>query len=26
VSEQNQAFQQEYAQSGTSAWSSYDGC
>ena len=26
VSEQNQAFQQEYAQSGTSAWSAYDGC
>ena len=26
VSEQNQAFAQEYAQSGTSAWSAYDGC
>jgi resuscitation-promoting factor RpfC len=26
VAEQNQAFQQEYAQSGTSAWSAYDGC
>ena len=26
VSEQNAAFQQEYAQSGTSAWSAYDGC
>jgi resuscitation-promoting factor RpfC len=26
VSEQNQAFQQEYAQSGSSAWSAYDGC
>jgi resuscitation-promoting factor RpfC len=26
VAEQNQAFQQEYAQSGTSAWSPYDGC
>jgi LysM repeat protein len=26
VAEQNQAFQMEYAQSGTSAWSAYDGC
>lgn len=26
VAEQNQAFEQEYAQSGTSAWSAYDGC
>ena len=26
VAEQNQAFAQEYAQSGTSAWSPYDGC
>ena len=26
VAEQNQAFQQQYAQSGTSAWSPYDGC
>jgi hypothetical protein len=26
VAEQNQAFQQEYAQSGSSAWSAYDGC
>ena len=26
VAEQNQAFRQEYAQSGTSAWSPYDGC
>jgi hypothetical protein len=26
VAEQNQAFQQQYAQSGTSAWSAYDGC
>jgi len=26
VAEQNQAFQQEYAQGGTSAWSPYDGC
>jgi hypothetical protein len=26
VAEQNQAFQQEYAQSGGSAWSPYDGC
>jgi resuscitation-promoting factor RpfC len=26
VAEQNQAFQQEYAQSGTSAWAPYDGC
>jgi resuscitation-promoting factor RpfC len=26
VAEQNQAYQQEYAQSGTSAWSPYDGC
>jgi len=26
VAEQNQAFQQEYAQSGGSAWSAYDGC
>lgn len=26
VAEQNQAFQQEYAQSGTAAWGPYDGC
>jgi hypothetical protein len=26
VAEQNQAFQQEYSQSGGSAWSPYDGC
>jgi hypothetical protein len=26
VAEQNQAFQQQYAQSGSSAWSGYDGC
>jgi hypothetical protein len=26
VAEQNQAFQQEYAQGGTGAWSPYDGC
>jgi resuscitation-promoting factor RpfC len=26
VAEQNQAFQQQYAQSGTAAWASYDGC
>jgi resuscitation-promoting factor RpfC len=26
VAEQNAAFQEEYAQSGSSAWSSYDGC
>jgi hypothetical protein len=26
VAEQNQAFQQQYAQSGTAAWSPYDGC
>ena len=26
VAEQNQAFAQEYAQSGTSAWAPYDGC
>jgi len=26
VAEQNQAFQQEYAQSGASAWAPYDGC
>jgi soluble lytic murein transglycosylase-like protein len=26
VAEQNQAFAQEYAQSGTSAWAAYDGC
>jgi LysM repeat protein len=26
VAEQNQAFQQEYAQGGTSAWAPYDGC
>lgn len=26
VAEQNQAFQQEYDQSGTSAWGPYDGC
>jgi hypothetical protein len=26
VAEQNQAFQQEYAQSGTAAWAPYDGC
>jgi resuscitation-promoting factor RpfC len=26
VSEQNAAFQKEYAQSGGSAWSAYDGC
>jgi len=26
VSEQNQAFQQEYAQGGASAWAPYDGC
>ena len=26
VAEQNQAYQQEYAQSGGSAWSAYDGC
>jgi LysM repeat protein len=26
VAEQNQAFSQEYAQSGTAAWSPYDGC
>ena len=26
VAEQNQAFQQQYAQSGGSAWSAYDGC
>jgi resuscitation-promoting factor RpfC len=26
VSEQNAAFAQEYAQSGTSAWAAYDGC
>lgn len=26
VAEQNQAFAQEYAQSGTSAWGPYDGC
>jgi phage tail protein X len=26
VAEQNQAFAQEYAQGGTSAWSAYDGC
>ena len=26
VAEQNQAFAQQYAQSGTAAWSAYDGC
>jgi len=26
VAEQNAAFQEEYAQSGASAWSAYDGC
>ena len=26
VSEQNQAFQQEYAQGGAGAWAPYDGC
>jgi len=26
VSEQNAAFSKEYAESGTSAWASYDGC
>jgi resuscitation-promoting factor RpfC len=26
VAEQNAAFQKEYAESGTSAWSAYDGC
>jgi hypothetical protein len=26
VAEQNQAFQQEYAQAGTSPWHPYDGC
>ena len=26
VAQQNAAFQKEYAQSGTSAWSAYDGC
>jgi resuscitation-promoting factor RpfC len=26
VAEQNQAFQQEYAQSGAGAWAPYDGC
>jgi hypothetical protein len=26
VAEQNQAFAQEYAQSGTAAWAPYDGC
>ncbi|HEV3292720.1 MAG TPA: transglycosylase family protein [Streptosporangiaceae bacterium] len=26
VAEQNAAFQKEYAQSGTSAWSAFDGC
>jgi LysM repeat protein len=26
VAEQNQAFQQEYAQGGASAWAPYDGC
>ena len=26
AAEQNQAFQQEYAQGGTSAWAPYDGC
>ena len=26
VAEQNQAFQQQYAQSGTAAWAPYDGC
>ena len=26
VAEQNAAFAKEYAQSGTSAWSAYDGC
>jgi len=26
VAEQNQAFQQEFAQSGTSAWAPFDGC
>jgi hypothetical protein len=26
VAEQNQAFQQEFAQSGTAAWAPYDGC
>ena len=26
VAEQNAAFAQEYAQSGGSAWSAYDGC
>jgi resuscitation-promoting factor RpfC len=26
VAEQNQAFQQQYAQSGGAAWSPYDGC
>jgi soluble lytic murein transglycosylase-like protein len=26
VAEQNAAFQQQYAQSGGSAWSAYDGC
>ena len=26
VAEQNQAFQQAYAQSGTSPWAPYDGC
>ena len=26
VAEQNAAFQKEYAQSGSSAWSAYDGC
>ena len=26
VAEQNQAFQQQYAQSGSAAWSPYDGC
>jgi hypothetical protein len=26
VAEQNQAFQQQFAQSGTAAWAPYDGC
>jgi hypothetical protein len=26
VAEQNQAFAQEYAQSGSAAWGPYDGC
>jgi hypothetical protein len=26
VAEQNQAFQQQYARSGTAAWAPYDGC